>query len=45
MKHYHQPTTESIEMRVGQVVCNSPGNPGGDPAEGGAPARKKGLYV
>lgn len=41
MKHYHQPTTESIEMRVGQVVCNSPG----DPSEGGAPARKKGLYV
>lgn len=40
MKHYHQPTTESIEMRVAQIVCNS----GGDPSDA-APARKGGLYV
>lgn len=40
MKHYHQPTSESIEMRVSQIVCNSGGNPWD-----ATPARKKGLYV
>lgn len=44
MKHYHQPTTESIEMRVSQIICDSGGTPGGDPADA-TPARKKGLYV
>lgn len=40
MKHYYQPTTESIQLRVAQIVCNS----GGDPSDA-APARKSGMYL